>query len=112
MTALPIQPDYGAKLSIDVNVKEVKLGEHYSQRVIQGPNRRKQMWQLTWNGLSDSEEDTMRDFFEALETNYFTWTPPGQSATERKFVTEQYDATIVGWDNWRVSLKCREVFDV
>ena len=112
MTALPISPDYGAKLSIDVNVKEVKLGEHYSQRVIRGPNRRKQEWQLTWNGLDDVEEDQLRNFFEALETDYFTWTPPGLGATVKKFVTEKYDATLVGWNNWRVALKCREVFDV
>jgi phage-related protein len=112
MTALPLQPDYGAKLTLDVNVTEVKLGENYSQRVIRGPNRHKQTWQLNWNGLSDGEEEILRSFFAALETDYFTWTPPGDGATEIKLVTDKYDATISGWNNWRVTLKCREVFDV
>lgn len=114
MVALPADPplSYGTDLTIARKVRRVQLGDGYSVRSRMGVNHSRQSWRLSWEQISDAEEETLRDFFDARgDVDVIDWTPPNQSVA-LKFSASGYNATPVSYNNWTVTVNIMQEFDV
>lgn len=99
------QPSLGTAVSRTPKVNDAKFGEGYSQRSPDGLNADLQTWDLTWNGLLDSEADEIEDFFAARKgAEAFNWTPPGKS-TSIKVICPQWKRTQGAQDSMTAQFK-------
>lgn len=61
----PRPPSLGSKKNIVYAIKEANFGEGHVQRAADGINNKRVSWELTWNGLTVAEADTIEAFFDA-----------------------------------------------
>lgn len=103
---------YGIRMGFDDGVEETKFGDNYAQSVQRGINPERQEWYVSWENMTDSEAEALRQTFADLGTDYFTWTPEGQ-ATQLKFRPQRGSFAMVKnqWDNWDASCQLRQCFD-
>lgn len=114
MVALLTTPplSYGIDLDDTYRVKEVALGDGFSQRSADGINHIRQRWRLVWDQVSDADAELVRQFFRDLGgTTNFTWQPPDQLST-LKFISQgAVKKRFTGYDNNNVSVEVKQVFD-
>jgi hypothetical protein len=72
-----IAPSYGMQKGSKPNVRQIRFGDGYSQRVTVGLNQNPKSWSLTWN-VSIADAATIEAFLDdrAEDAASFTWTPP------------------------------------
>ena len=83
-------PDFGAQKRTQPNVRVVRFGDGYGQRLAYGVNTQPKNWSLTWSASSNSDADAIEAFWEARgAVESFDWTPIGDT-TSYKFVCRQW----------------------
>ena len=93
-----------------MNIREVKFGDGYTQRMPSGLQNMDESWNLKWDNLSPDEALAITAFFEGLQGAYpFFWTPP--NSTPRKFVCKKWTRTPVDVPAQRLSASFTRVYD-
>lgn len=83
-------PDFGAQKKTQPNVRVVKFGDGYEQRLAYGVNTQPKIWELKWSASSNADADAIETFLEARgAVESFDWTPL-EEATAYKFVCRQW----------------------
>ncbi len=73
-------PAYGARLQSTPRVRSAQFGDGYQQRVADGINSNRRVWNLTFS-KTQSDIDTILNFLEGeAGVTAFTWTPPRGSS--------------------------------
>lgn len=71
-------PDRALNKSIAPRVREVKFGDGYSQRALDGINYLNESWDLTFSNRLYTDIFNMESFLETKAgVTSFTWAPPG-----------------------------------
>ena len=105
-----ITPTYGAQKTSAPNVRIAQFGSGYSQRTTFGLNQNPKEWNLTWE-VSEADADTIEDFLDARGgVEAFEWTPL-DSATEYKWICQQWDKSIPYLDRATINATFRQVFE-
>lgn len=112
MATLTALPDFGFTMTIESDVRETKF-EGYSQRIEIGVNPRRRVFDIAYNVQTGSEIDVLLDFFEPkLDVEAITWTPPYYGAAIGKFIASGLRMTRKDPDNYSMSVRLSEVFEV
>lgn len=95
----------------EINV--VRFGNGYEQRVPMGINYKRDVWQVTWEGLTSAEKTTIVNFLEAIsDGSYTNWTTP-YDAVSKKFVLDgEWSIQDIGGNIYAVSCTLRQVYDL
>lgn len=110
MATFTTQPSRSARATIKPNIRNIKLGDGYEQRLAFGLNRRPEEWSLTFHARSTSERDTILDFLEARNgTESFDWTSPNGDAG--KYVCEEWEVEVDLNNYFIISTTFRQVFE-
>lgn len=113
MVALPdIELSYGTDMTEGYRVKRVSFGDGYSQRVSDGLNSKVQQWRLSYNGISNAEAETLRNFFRGLGgTGLIEWTPFNQSV-ELKWTANNFSCRPSSATTSDVTVTLQQEFDL
>lgn len=104
-------PDFGASKSSKPNVKSIKFGDGYEQRLSLGIQQDSKIWDLKWTTLASSDADGIEKFFEnRLGSQSFDWIPLGD-ASSYKFVCRQWSRTFKYSNINEISAKFEQVFE-
>tara|TARA_R100000005_G_scaffold31712_1_gene14305 strand:+ start:2865 stop:3248 length:384 start_codon:yes stop_codon:yes gene_type:complete len=73
-------PDYGARKASKPNVRTVRFGDGYQQRLTLGLNQNPKTWTLKWENRSEADADAIERFFDrrADDNTSFSWTSPDE----------------------------------
>ena len=79
-----INPTYGASKRSQPTVRNVQLGDGYSQRLRFGLNTDLKTWSLKFE-VSETDADTIETFLDARaqDQDAFDWSPPDETSTYR-----------------------------
>jgi len=111
MTTFTYIPSYGATQKKKPTVNAIKFGDGYEQRAQFGINQNPRVWNLAFNGRTETEADAIDAFLEATKgVAYFDWTPPTGSAG--RWICRDWDRSIVDIDCHNISASFEEVFDL
>lgn len=112
MTALPaIDPSFGTDMTTNYDVDRISYGDGYTQRSNPGINPVQQVWRLVWQGISDADAETLRQFFNGLAgTGIIDWTPFNQS-TALKWTANKFASRPSGYSVHTVSVVLTQEFD-
>lgn len=92
MSTFSHAPDFGANVTYNPNVKRVKFGDGYEQRVQFGINNNPQVWNLKFQNRRNVETVEIESFLAARRgVEAFFWTPPRATS-----------AIVVVCDSWSV----------
>lgn len=111
--ALPEQGkiSQSSNAGVDYKVVEVKFGDGYSQRALDGLNYKRRSWSIEWSNVNSTEYTTIMTALDtAAGVDYFTWTPPGQSAG--RWIASSVSVNVASGDIYSISATLREVFDL
>ncbi len=115
MAALPsIVPSYGAQKTSSPSIRSVQYGDGYQQRLKFGLNQNPKVWNLRWNNISESDADTLEEFFNARADDCasFDWEPLDESAgTIYKFVVFNWSKNINAKGRASIQATFRQVFE-
>lgn len=96
---------------VQPNVSNIKFGDGYTQRLKKGINTMPSMWIVNFQNRSETEATEVFNFFVARGgTEYFEWTPPGQSIA-KKFVCQKWGRVVHNGGLYSISATFEEVFD-
>lgn len=110
MATFTYVPDFNASESQRPNVRTVRFGDGYEQRLAFGLNTQPSEWQLTFANRTDTERDDITNFLEARgAVESFDWTPPYGSAA--KWVCSEWSVTMVAANINTVQATFRQVFE-
>src|SRR5262249_17439905 len=74
-------PSFTTSLSVKPRILTSDFGDGYSQRTLDGINFNRQVWQVVWENLLDSERNNITNFLNALAgVGAFLWFPPKDPA--------------------------------
>ena len=106
-----ITPTYNAQKNNQPNVRTVRFGDGYEQRLTFGLNQIPKVWSLTFE-VSETDADTIETFLDARASDNasFDWQPPGSSTTY-KWVCEQWSKSIPYLNRATIQATFREVFE-
>ena len=106
-----ITPTYNAQKNSQPNVRTVRFGDGYEQRLTFGLNQNAKRWSLTFE-VSETDADTIETFLDARASDNasFDWQPPGSSTTY-KWVCEQWSKSIPYLNRATIQATFREVFE-
>ena len=106
-----ITPTYNAQKSNQPNVRTVRFGDGYEQRLTFGLNQNPKRWSLTFE-VSETDADTIETFLDARASDNasFDWQPPGSSTTY-KWVCENWSKSIPYLNRATIQATFREVFE-
>ena len=106
-----ITPTYNAQKRSQPNVRTVRFGDGYEQRLTFGLNQNPKVWSLTFE-VSENDADTIETFLDARASDNasFDWQPPGSSSTY-KWVCEQWSKSIPYLNRATIQATFREVFE-
>ncbi len=106
-----ITPTYNAQKTNKPNVRTVRFGDGYEQRLTFGLNQNAKRWSLTFE-VSETDADTIETFLDARASDNasFDWQPPGSSTTY-KWVCEQWSKSIPYLNRATIQATFREVFE-
>ena len=108
-----IAPTYGAQKKSDPDVRIVKFGDGYQQRVTVGltANKNPKTWSLTWE-VSSTEAATIEAFLDAraADAASFDWTPP-DSVTSYKWTCYSWNKTIPYLNRATIQATFNQVFE-
>ena len=111
MTTFTYIPSYGAAQKKKPAVLSVKFGDGYEQRAQFGINQNPRMWDLQFNGKTETEADAIDNFLTAEKgVTYFNWTPPQGAAG--KWICRNWDISLVDIDCYNITATFEEVFDL
>ena len=90
-----ITPDYGISKQSKPNVRTVKFGDGYEQRLTYGLNQNLKIWKTNFQNISETDADTIETFLDARASDNasFDWTPPGESSAS-KFICLSWSKSI------------------
>ena len=106
-----IAPTYNAQKTNKPNVRTVRFGDGYEQRLTFGLNQNPKVWSLTFE-VSETDADTIETFLDARASDNasFDWQPPGESTTY-KWVCEDWSKSIPYLNRATIQATFREVFE-
>jgi len=106
-----ITPTYNAQKTNKPNVRTVRFGDGYEQRLTFGLNQNAKRWSLTFE-VSETDADTIETFLDARASDNasFDWQPPGSSTTY-KWVCEDWSKSIPYLNRATIQATFREVFE-
>ena len=106
-----ITPTYNAQKNNQPNVRTVRFGDGYEQRLTFGLNQNAKRWSLTFE-VSETDADTIETFLDARASDNasFDWQPPGGSTTY-KWVCEQWTKSIPYNNRATINATFRQVFE-
>lgn len=111
MATFTYQPSYGIAVKKEPKVLAVKFGDGYEQRAQFGINQNPRVWDLQFNGKTESETDAIDAFFTTEKgVTYFNWTPPQGAAG--KWICRSWDISLVEVDCYNIAATFEEVFDL
>lgn len=103
-------PDFDAVESQRPIVRRAKFGDGYEQRIRFGLNTDPREWRLTFDNRTDTERDNILSFLEARGgVESFDWTSPLGSVG--KYVCDEWQTTLKNYNNNRIQVTFREVFE-
>lgn len=110
-TSATITPTYGVQKRSRPNVRTVRFGDGYEQRLTVGLNQNPKTFQLTFE-VSETDADTIETFLDARadDNASFDFTPPGE-ASSSKFVCESWSKSIPFLDRATINVTFRQVFE-
>lgn len=116
MTALLYTDKISQSLNLarKMNVKTVRFGSNYEQRVSIGTNSVSEQYSVTWDNLTATEYDALiAQFVGTKGVSYLTWTGP-RGSTTKKFVIEpdSIQEQPKSGSLWTVQCTLRQVFDL
>jgi|TARA_R100001463_G_scaffold92318_1_gene147073 phage-related protein len=86
-----IDPNFGASKASQPNVRNVRFGDGYSQRLRYGLNTDLKIWTLSWENISETDADTIEAFLEARAgAEHFDWSPPDETTTY-KWICQEWE---------------------
>lgn len=89
-----VEPSPGTSLSPEVSLHEVSFGDGYTLAAPAGLNHIRMRLTLKWDGLSKSEHDALRAFFEARKGyEPFLYTHPSDGV-QRKWTCKSWSSTL------------------
>ncbi|QDP66370.1 MAG: putative tail tip protein M [Prokaryotic dsDNA virus sp.] len=105
-----ITPTYGIVKASRPNVRGIRFGSGYEQRIQFGINQNPKVYQLTFE-VSETDSDTIETFLDArAAVESFTFTPPGESSSS-KFVCREWSKTIPYLNRATVNATFEQVFE-
>lgn len=111
MSTLTYAPDYSAQKQVKPQVRSVKFGDGYEQRLTFGMNQQPSKWSLTFNLRDLTEANGIEAFFSTLKgTDSFDWTPPDAVAS-KKFLARSWSKTIEKGNWYSITVEIEETFD-
>lgn len=111
MATFTFDPSYGIAVKKEPKVLSVKFGDGYEQRAQFGINQNPRMWDLQFNGKTETEADAIDNFLTAEKgVTYFNWTPPQGAAG--KWICRNWDISLVDIDCYNITATFEEVFDL
>lgn len=111
MTTFTYIPSYGASQKKKPVVLSVKFGDGYEQRAQFGINQNPRIWNLAFNGRTQTEASAIDAFLTTQAgVTYFTWTPP--TGAVGKWLCRDWDLSLVEIDCYNISASFEEVFDL
>ncbi len=111
MPTLSYAVDYSAQKTVKPQVRSVKYGDGYEQRLTWGMNQKPATWVLSFNLRSLTEANEIEEFFSDLNgVDTFDWTPPDAVAS-KKFIAREWSKTIQRGNWWDISVTIEETFD-
>ena len=108
-----IKPSYGTRKKNAPSTRIVKFADGYEHRILFGitGHQNPKIFDLEFN-VSETDADTIETFLDAraLDTESFTFTPPGESSSSQ-FVCQTWNKTIPYNDRATITATFREVFE-
>lgn len=106
-----IAPSMGSSKNRTYNVRRTNFGDGYQQRVADGLNHKRDSWSLTWEGLTDTDADSIETFLDARAGHEsFYWTPPNGS--QGLYTCDGYARTEDGPSHATVNAQFVQAFDL
>ncbi len=110
MSTFTFVPSYGVSVKKAPQVRAMRFGDGYEQRASFGINTMPRMWELSFNGRTQTESEAIESFLSDKKgVDFFTWTPPTGSAG--RFVCRAWVLNLVEVDCYNISATFEEVFD-
>lgn len=106
-------PDFdGMTREVSHRVAKNNFGDGYTQRVLDGLNTKKEIWQLRWKNIPTAEKDAIVNFLnERAGYQAFSWTAPG-SGVSLYYTCEKFSVSPVWVGYWSVSATFEQVYDI
>ena len=106
-----ITPTYNAQKNSQPNVRTVRFGDGYEQRLSFSLNQNPKRWSLTFE-VSETDADTIETFLDAraADNASFDFTPPAESSSS-KFVCESWSKSIPYLNRATINVTFRQVFE-
>jgi len=105
-------PDTGIDRTSKPNIKEVKYGDGYSQRLAIGINQAPVAINLSYSNISTAEKLTLENFIKAHSSGQaILWAMPDEYL-QRKWFISDWTITYVKYGIFSVKIGLQEVFDV
>lgn len=103
--------DFGASKTHEPNVKVVKFGNGYEQRLSFGFNNDPQKWSVRFSARNKTEADQIDNFLKArAAVESFDWTPPDE-ATAIRVVCRQWARTIDKYNFYTITATFEQVYE-
>lgn len=107
-----ISPDFGAQKTSKPNVRTVRFGDGYEQRLTFSLNQNPKVWNLSFVNLTETDSDTIETFLDARadDAASFDWSPPDETETY-KWVCEEWSKSIPFANRATIQATFRQVFE-
>jgi phage-related protein len=106
-------PSYGAQERSQPQVRSIKFGDGYEQRLTYGLNSDLKVWALSFNNVSTDVKQQITGFLQARGgSQKFNWTTPGSNGASKSFVCQEWDVTAVAPSRWTINAIFKEVVDL
>ena len=106
-----IAPSTGSDEKRSYKVRKTNFGDGYQQRVADGLNSARTVWNLSFQGLTTTDANTVEAFIEARGGHEsFYWTPPNGS--QGRWVCEGLSRVEEGNAHASISVQFVQSFDI
>ena len=107
-----ISPDFGAQKTNKPNLRTVRFGDGYEQRLTFSLNQNPKVWNLSFVNLTETDSDTIETFLDARadDAASFDWSPPDETETY-KWVCEEWSKSIPFANRATIQATFRQVFE-
>ena len=109
-----IKPTYGQQKRSAPFTRTIRFADGYEHRLLFGlaQHQNPKVFQFTFN-VSETESDEIETFLDARanDSDSFTFTPPGETASNFKFVCEAWSKSIPYKNRATIQATFRQVFE-
>jgi phage-related protein len=104
-------PTYSANKSSQPNVRTVRFGDGYQQRLTYGLNQNPKEWRLSFN-VTDADADIIETFLNdrAADNASFDWTPP-DTTTSYKWICPSWTREMYDFQRSKIDVTFQQVFE-